>query len=164
MYWQRQTERHRSDGQLFTSTFSGRAGIPTRSTCRVSISCVGALFTVSEERADLYRSLRTHGEGKTRSEVLRTGMNGRLDSIQAAVLKDSAERERVQAALKADGVPTAIYYPRPLHLQPAYAAAHDGAVLPVSEDLATRIMALPIHPDLTDVDVDRICDAVVAAV
>src|SRR5271168_1541228 len=46
----------------------------------------GALFTESEDRADLYRSLRTHGEGKTRYEVLRTGMNGRLDSIQAAVL------------------------------------------------------------------------------
>src|SRR3954464_9035749 len=46
----------------------------------------GALFTESEERAELYRSLRTHGEGKTRYEVLRTGMNGRLDSIQAAVL------------------------------------------------------------------------------
>ncbi len=39
----------------------------------------GALFTESEERADLYRSLRTHGEGKTRYEVLRTGMNGRLE-------------------------------------------------------------------------------------
>src|ERR1700677_3963173 len=46
----------------------------------------GALFTESEERAALYRSLRTHGEGTTRYEVLRTGMNGRLDSIQAAVL------------------------------------------------------------------------------
>ena len=37
-------------------------------------------------RRALYRSLRTHGEGTTRYEVLRTGMNGRLDSIQAAVL------------------------------------------------------------------------------
>src|ERR1700723_830343 len=46
----------------------------------------GALFTESAERAALYRSLRTHGEGTTRYEVLRTGMNGRLDSIQAAVL------------------------------------------------------------------------------
>jgi dTDP-4-amino-4,6-dideoxygalactose transaminase len=61
-------------------------------------------------------------------------------------------------------VPTAIYYPRPLHLQPAYRDAHDGAALPVSEDLATRILALPIHPDLDDVAVERICDAVVAAV
>src|SRR6185312_10682745 len=46
----------------------------------------GAMFTESDDRAELYRSLRTHGEGKTRYEVLRTGMNGRLDSMQAAVL------------------------------------------------------------------------------
>ena len=173
----------------------------------------GALFTESDDRADLYRSLRTHGEGKTRYEVLRTGMNGRLDSIQAAVLlaklavfpdelrareriatvydqrlghalttpkrvpnstsawaiyavllRDEAARDRMQAALKADGVPTAIYYPRPLHRQPAYSAQHDGEAMPVSDDLAGRIMALPIHPDLTDQDVERICDSVLAAV
>uniref|UniRef100_A0A6P4FGI0 UDP-2-acetamido-2-deoxy-3-oxo-D-glucuronate aminotransferase-like n=1 Tax=Drosophila rhopaloa TaxID=1041015 RepID=A0A6P4FGI0_DRORH len=46
----------------------------------------GAILTDDAERADLYRSLRTHGEGKTRYEVLRTGMNGRLDTLQAAVL------------------------------------------------------------------------------
>ncbi|MEI7711164.1 MAG: DegT/DnrJ/EryC1/StrS aminotransferase family protein [Rhodospirillales bacterium] len=173
----------------------------------------GALFTESDERAALFRSLRTHGEGTTRYEVLRTGMNGRLDSMQAAVLlskltvfpeelaarekiacyydsrlgnavatpvrvpdstsawaiyaillKDGADRDAVQAKLRADGVPTAVYYPRPLHLQPAYRDAHDGAPLPVSEDLATRILALPIHPDLDDVAVERICDAVLAAV
>jgi dTDP-4-amino-4,6-dideoxygalactose transaminase len=173
----------------------------------------GALFTESAERADLYRSLRTHGEGKTRYEVLRTGMNGRLDSIQAAVLlskltvfadelqareriartydqrlgnavtaparvpdgtsawaiyaillPNEATRDRVQLALRGDGVPTAIYYPRPLHRQPAYSAQHDASALPVSEDLAQRILALPIHPDLTDADVERISDAVLAAV
>jgi UDP-2-acetamido-2-deoxy-ribo-hexuluronate aminotransferase len=173
----------------------------------------GALFTESEDRADLYRSLRTHGEGKTRYEVLRTGMNGRLDSMQAAVLlskltvfpeelqareriakaydqrlgnavttprrvpdstsawaiyaillPDEAARDRAQATLKGDGVPTAIYYPRPLHRQPAYAAHHDGSAMPVSEALAGRILALPIHPDLTDEDVERICAAVLATV
>ncbi|HYF09472.1 MAG TPA: DegT/DnrJ/EryC1/StrS family aminotransferase, partial [Acetobacteraceae bacterium] len=46
----------------------------------------GALLTDSAERAELYRSLRTHGEGRTRYEVQRTGMNGRLDTLQAAVL------------------------------------------------------------------------------
>ena len=173
----------------------------------------GALFTESDERAALFRSLRTHGEGPTRYEVLRTGMNGRLDSLQAAVLlaklavfpeelaarekiatyydsrlgnavmtpmrvpdstsawaiyaillKDGAKRDAVQAALREDGVPTAIYYPRPLHRQPAYRDAHDGSALPVSEDLATRILALPLHPDLDDVAVERICDAVLRAV
>ena len=172
----------------------------------------GALFTESDERAAVYRSLRTHGEGTTRYEVLRTGMNGRLDSIQAAVLlskltvfaeelaarekiaqiydvrlgnavttpkrvpdstsawaiyaillRDGAERDAVQAALKADGVPTAIYYPRPLHRQPAYRDHHDGSALPVSENLADRILALPIHPDLSEAALSQICDAVLAA-
>jgi dTDP-4-amino-4,6-dideoxygalactose transaminase len=173
----------------------------------------GALFTESDERAALYRSLRTHGEGTTRYEVLRTGMNGRLDTLQAAVLlakltvfpeelaareriaryydsrlgnavvtpmrvpdstsawaiyaillRDAAERTRVQSSLKAAGVPTAIYYPRPLHVQPAYRDQHDGAALPVSEDLAERILALPIHPDLTEADAAHICDSLLAAV
>ena len=63
----------------------------------------GALLTESDERAALYRSLRTHGEGTSRYEVLHTGMNGRLDSMQAAVLlakltvfgDELAARERV---------------------------------------------------------------------
>jgi UDP-2-acetamido-2-deoxy-ribo-hexuluronate aminotransferase len=36
--------------------------------------------------------------------------------------------------------------------------------LPVSEDLAKRILALPIHPDLTDADVERVCNAVLATI
>ena len=169
----------------------------------------GALFTDDDGRAALYRSLRSHGEGTTRYEVLRTGMNGRLDTMQAAVLlakldvfdqelaireriaqlydqrlgnvvvvparvpdsasawaiyavllQDEAARARLQAALRDAGVPTAIYYPRPLHRQPAYAAHHDGAELPVSDDLSRRILALPIHPDLSVADAERVCDAV----
>ena len=171
----------------------------------------GALFTESAERAALYRSLRTHGEGPTRYEVLRTGMNGRMDTFQAAILlskltvfedelvlreriattydrrlgnavttparvpdstsawavysiltRDAEARSNLQNALKSQGVPSAIYYPKPLHHQPAYQPHHDGTPLLVSEDLANRIMALPIHPDLSDSDVDRICVAVLA--
>jgi UDP-2-acetamido-2-deoxy-ribo-hexuluronate aminotransferase len=84
-------------------------------------------------------------------------------AIYAVLLPDEAARNRIQAALRADGVPTAIYYPRPLHRQPAYSEQHDGVSLPVSEDLAARILALPIHPDLTDADVEHICAAVCAA-
>ncbi len=173
----------------------------------------GALFTDDDTRAALYRSLRTHGEGATRYEVLRTGMNGRLDSIQAAVLlskltvfadeltireeiasyydsrlgnavaiptrvpdstsawaiysillPDAATRDRVQASLREAGVPTAIYYPKPLHHQPAYRDYHVGTPLPVSENLAGRILALPIHPDLDAAARARVCDAVLAAV
>ena len=172
----------------------------------------GALFTDDADRAALFRSLRTHGEGATRYEVLRTGMNGRLDTLQAAVLlgkldafdaelasreriagiydrrlgnlleiparvsdstsawaiyavllADEAQRGHVQSVLKQHGVPSAVYYPRPLHAQPAYAGHHDGASLPVSEDLATRILALPIHPDLSLSDAERVCEGVASA-
>ncbi|TCZ56752.1 DegT/DnrJ/EryC1/StrS family aminotransferase [Roseicella aquatilis] len=177
----------------------------------------GAILTDDAERAELYRSLRTHGEGKSRYEVLRTGMNGRLDSIQAAILlakmpllegelaarrraatwyeaalagqvatpqvapgaesawgiytillRDAAQRARVQAAMQAAGVPSAVYYPRPLHHQPAYQAAHARGIeagappLPVSEDLCARCLSLPMHPYLSEEDVARVARAVIA--
>jgi dTDP-4-amino-4,6-dideoxygalactose transaminase len=173
----------------------------------------GALLTDSAERAALYRSLRTHGEGTTRYEVLRTGMNGRLDTLQAAVLlakldvfddelaarariaaiydaviedasviparvphsasawaiyaillRDTQARDAAQASLREAGVPTAIYYPRPLHHQPAYAPHHRGSPLPVSEDIATRILALPIHPDLTETQARSVAEEAKKAV
>jgi dTDP-4-amino-4,6-dideoxygalactose transaminase len=175
----------------------------------------GALLTDDAERADLYRSLRTHGEGKTRYEVLRTGMNGRLDTIQAAILlcklplledelvarnrsaaayakalagvvttpaavaggtsawgiytvtlPDADARARVQKALSVRGIPSAIYYPRPLHHQPAYATHHAGAIaagappLPVSEALCHQVLALPMHPYLSEEDVARVAEGI----
>jgi dTDP-4-amino-4,6-dideoxygalactose transaminase len=69
----------------------------------------------------------------------------------------------MQAALRAQGVPSAIYYPKPLHHQPAYRAHHDGTKLPVAETVCERILALPIHPDLTEADVLRVCNAVASA-
>ncbi len=85
-------------------------------------------------------------------------------AIYAILLRDAATRRHVQELLRADGVPTAIYYPRPLHLQPAYRDRHDGAALPVSEDLAERILALPIHPYLSEPAMAHVCDRVLAAV
>lgn len=168
----------------------------------------GALLTDDPQRAALYRSLRSHGEGETRYEVLRTGMNGRLDTLQAAVLlakleafedeirrreeiarlydrgladvlavparvpgaqsawavyavllEDEAARDAARAALSAGGVASAVYYPKPLHHQPAYRAHHDGAALPVAEATARRILALPIHPELTDAQVGHVIRA-----
>ncbi len=177
----------------------------------------GALLTDSAERAALYRSLRTHGEGQGRYEVLRTGMNGRLDTLQAAVLlckmelfadeleararvagwyhellegrvavpeltpghawglytvrlPDAATRGRVQEALKAADVPFGVYYPKPLHHQPAYAAAHATGIaggppaLPVSEALCHQVLSLPMHPYLSESDVARVAAAVLAGV
>jgi dTDP-4-amino-4,6-dideoxygalactose transaminase len=79
-------------------------------------------------------------------------------AVYGVLLPHRAARDTAQAALQAAGIATAIYYPRPLHRQPAYAVCHDGAALPVSEGLGERILALPIHPDLTDAQAARVVD------
>jgi UDP-2-acetamido-2-deoxy-ribo-hexuluronate aminotransferase len=84
-------------------------------------------------------------------------------AIYAILLPDSGTRDGVQAHLRGRGIPTAIYYPRPLHHQPAYREHHDGSALPVSEALAQRILALPIHADLTEAALGRVCDGVLSA-
>jgi len=74
-------------------------------------------------------------------------------------------RDAVAAKLKAAGVPTAIYYPKPLHQQTAYKhypVAPGG--LPVSDDLAGKVLSLPMHPYLDTATQDRIIAAVKAAV
>ena len=63
------------------------------------------------------------------------------------------------AKLKAAGIPTAIYYPKPLHLQTAFAASgYREGDFPVSEDCARRIFSLPMHPHLTAEDQRKITD------
>lgn len=58
-------------------------------------------------------------------------------------------RPAVQQALQNAGIPTAIHYPRPMHLQPAYAKFWDGKPLPRAEAAAQRVMSLPMSPDLS---------------
>ena len=65
--------------------------------------------------------------------------------------QDSAHRTALQNKLKAEQIPTAIYYPKPLHMQSAF--SHLGYQIgdfPVSEDCANRIFSLPMHPYLSE--------------
>jgi UDP-2-acetamido-2-deoxy-ribo-hexuluronate aminotransferase len=171
----------------------------------------GAIFTNSAETADVLRSIRAHGKGTGKYDIVRIGVNGRLDTLQAAILlpklaifereiaartklaahydarladavttplredgKASSwaqysvlidDRDDVQAKLRKAGIPTAVYYPLPMHLQPAYAGYGDGeGSLPVSESLAKRIMSLPMHPYMEEATADTICDALIEAV
>ena len=72
-------------------------------------------------------------------------------------------RDAVQAALKAAGVPTAVHYPKPLNLQPAYAAHCCPDCTPVSSRLAARVLSLPMSADLTEADQARVVQALHAA-
>ncbi len=193
--------------QSFGATFQGRQS------CGLStIGCTsffpskplggygdgGACFTSDDSLAKVMREIRVHGQDR-RYHHSRIGINGRLDTLQAAILlakmnifSDEVQlrqqvgntytklisencshvvppciadgntsvyaqytvlvenREQVQKALAAEGIPTAIHYPVPLHKQPVFA----GAVfnLPVAESLAEKVISLPMHPYLTQSD------------
>jgi len=171
----------------------------------------GAITTDDDELAELLKSIRVHGQGADRYEIARIGINGRLDSIQAAILsvklpiledelsardhlasvydeelKDTVtipkripgrqsawaqytiktdRRADIQAALNESGIPSAIYYPKPMHLQAPYLPYGGGeGSLPVSETICHQVMSLPMHPYLPDEDARRIAEVIRKAV
>tara|TARA_R110001606_G_scaffold7780_5_gene34014 strand:+ start:7958 stop:9094 length:1137 start_codon:yes stop_codon:yes gene_type:complete len=74
-----------------------------------------------------------------------------------------ADRDGFRAHLAAKGVPSAIYYPIPLHLHDPYAPypmAPGG--LPVTEAAAHRVVSLPMHPDMSDAHIDQVIEAVLS--
>ncbi|MCQ2305163.1 MAG: DegT/DnrJ/EryC1/StrS family aminotransferase [Bacteroidales bacterium] len=76
-------------------------------------------------------------------------------------LESEEQRAGLQAALKALDIPTAIYYPIPMHQQTAFKYLNpDDNRCPVSERIAKTVLSLPIHPYLSEKDQDMICDAV----
>jgi UDP-2-acetamido-2-deoxy-ribo-hexuluronate aminotransferase len=77
-------------------------------------------------------------------------------SVYAQYTVRLKDRAKVQQALQAAGIPTAVHYPIPIHRQPAYQALHDGRSIPVSEQLANEVMSLPMHADLDAATQDRI--------
>ncbi len=72
------------------------------------------------------------------------------------------DRDRLQARLKENGIATNIHYPVPVHRQPAYAGRVevDPDGLKNTEDVATQILSLPIFPELSDIAVSTVVDAI----
>ena len=164
----------------------------------------GMCFTDNENLYETIQSLRVHGKGTHKYDNVRIGMNGRMDTLQAAVLlakfdifpeeielrqqvarqytrllnqqavvqapmvpeamksawaqysvlaKDETHRTQLQSTLKEAGIPTAIYYPKPLHLQAAFKSlGYKEGDFPISEDFSSRIFSLPMHPYLSNSD------------
>lgn len=176
----------------------------------------GAIFTNSDEWADLIRSYAVHGKGSMKYDNVRLGMNSRLDTIQAAILQvkfkafrdyelDAVEqvsrwydevlkgrgwtlpyrpegftsswaqytvqlpvgidREALQAKLKEQGIPTMVYYPKPMHLQKAFAST-DSAVAdcPVTERLCQTVLSLPMDSYKTKEQINETARQAVAHV
>lgn len=172
----------------------------------------GAVFTDDDDLAQKLLSIRVHGQGMDKYHNVRIGLNGRLDTLQAAVLLEKLEifpselvarnriadeyttsiaaakidvkpptvppectsawaqysvltehRERFREKLDRQSIPTMIYYPTPLHLQPAFAYLGYGeGDFPVAESVARNIFSLPMHPYLTLSTQKRVIDALLA--
>ena len=70
---------------------------------------------------------------------------------------DPARRDAIAAALGADGVATAIHYPVPIHLQPAFAdCGFRPGQFPVAARLACELLCLPIRPDMSAEETDYV--------
>ena len=170
----------------------------------------GAMLTDDAARFDRWSSIRWHGTDAVKKESIRVGVNGRLDSVQCAVLLSKltvfademkardriAQRYRqglgnivkmqrvpdgyqnawglftimvdnradIMKRLQDKGIPTSIYYFKALHQHRAFAAHAPKGGLPVCEKLADTVLSLPMHPYLTDGQVDRVVAEVKAVV
>ena len=79
------------------------------------------------------------------------------------VAEEFGGRDKVAAALKAKGIPTAMYYTIPMNAQKAY-KHYPSAATPVSDRLSKRVISLPMHPYLDEKTQDRIIEAVLKSV
>ena len=73
------------------------------------------------------------------------------------------QRDDLRAALDAAGIPTAVHYPVPIHLQPAYAHLALGERYPVSEQMAARVLSLPMGPYLSGSDAHHVAGTLLQA-
>jgi dTDP-4-amino-4,6-dideoxygalactose transaminase len=72
----------------------------------------------------------------------------------------ASDRAKLQSALDAHAISHGIHYPTPVHLQPAFAdLGYRKGSFPISENLATRVLSLPMYPELTDAQIDRVTAA-----
>jgi dTDP-4-amino-4,6-dideoxygalactose transaminase len=171
----------------------------------------GAILTDDDELRDILDSIRVHGKGNDKYDNVRVGLNGRLDTLQAAILIEKlaifpseiearqvvadryrsllagvrgivtpatpeasrsvwaqytlrtrdVPREALAESLREASVPTAIYYPKPLHQQTAYRdfpLASGG--LACAERLSREVLSLPMHPYLTMSMQERVASAI----
>ena len=111
------------------------------------------------ELADVNLAARRYTEGlhKTvKTPAVREGFYSSWAQY-SILLKGKEERDRLQAYLKEKGIPSMVYYPRPMSMQGAFAGMDCVKVdLSVAVDLCQRVLALPMHPYLTAEDQEEV--------
>ena len=77
------------------------------------------------------------------------------------ILQNQETRDGLQKHLKEQGIPSMVYYPKPLHLQTAFSyLGYKEGDLPVAERLSKKVLSLPMHPYLKIEDIEKICEQI----
>ena len=103
------------------------------------------------------RAAARYRAGLAGTDLVLPAEHGRGAHVYHQFTIRSARRDALRAALGEAKIASAVYYPIPLHRQPAYAAAHAACRLPASDAAAASVLSLPIHPYLRAADIDRVC-------
>lgn len=172
----------------------------------------GGVFTNNDEWAEMIRSYAVHGKGSSKYDNVRIGINSRLDTLQAAILKvklkafknyeleninrvaewynnglkgcnivlprvkskfyssfaqytiqlpEGIDRQGLQGFLKEKGIPSMIYYIKPLHLQKAFTNTEsEEADCPVAKELCKKVISLPLDPYKTKEEIKTIANVI----
>tara|TARA_B100002052_G_scaffold74694_1_gene67718 strand:+ start:1779 stop:2861 length:1083 start_codon:yes stop_codon:yes gene_type:complete len=167
----------------------------------------GAIFTNDIKYAEIFKSIRVHGQGTNKYDNVRIGLNSRLDTIQASVLlnkltifddellsrqnissyysnslenlletpyisnenfsswaqysllaNDENSRDEIVELLNRNDIPTAIYYKNIFSKISFYNCRKS---FPISENISKRIFSIPMHPYLTESEMDKIIDLII---
>ena len=82
----------------------------------------------------------------------------------SVMANNDKQRAYIQNQLKSAGIPSAIYYIKPLHLQDAFTKlGYQQGDFPISENCSQRIFSLPMHPYITEEEVDQVCQVIIDA-
>ncbi len=100
-----------------------------------------------------------YGKLLTGSSVKPVVVRGDRTSVWGQYTVFVTNRATLQASLQERGIPTAVHYPKPLHLQPAYAGIGSADCCPVSVACGNLVMSLPMNPDLTETQIENIVSA-----
>lgn len=121
-----------------------------------------AKFEIFPEEVELRQEVAANyaqllaGDSKLKTPAISAGYKS-IWAQYSVLAEDQASRTALREALKRNGIPTAIYYPKPLHRQRAFAGlGYQAADFPIAEDCASRIFSLPMHPYLQIQDQERI--------
>ena len=103
---------------------------------------------------------RRYREKLAGANVVLPAEHGRGTHVYHQFTIRSERRDAIREALTQEGIASSVFYPMPLHKQPAYESAARGVSLPVSEAVAKTVLSLPINPLLDEASIDRIAACV----